>query len=148
MVKGRGQGHPVRMTHLFRVCGVVMSDVLRSYFSMGCAGGSRFFDASGGTFLQDASNGWSRRWTIRVPRRRGPGAGGQGPGAGGQGAEAGGRGQGARGQGPGAGGGGGGRGGGGGGGGAGGGGAGGGGRGAGGGGRGAGGRGPGAGGSI
>src|SRR5271157_1377944 len=85
MVKGRGQGRPVRVTHLFRVCGVVMSDVLRSYFSMGCAGGSRFFDASGGTFLRDASNGWSRRWTIRVPRSRGPGARGRGPGAGGRG---------------------------------------------------------------
>jgi len=44
-----------RVTHLFRACGVVNHEVLSSSFSMGCVDGSRFCDASGGTFLQDAS---------------------------------------------------------------------------------------------
>src|ERR1035441_4662630 len=44
-----------RVTHLFRACGVVNHEVLSSSFSTGCVGGSRFCDASGGTFLQDAS---------------------------------------------------------------------------------------------
>ena len=49
--------HPTRVTHLVRVCGVVIHDLLSPSFSMGCGGGSKLGDASGEPFWQDASPG-------------------------------------------------------------------------------------------
>jgi hypothetical protein len=46
--------------------GIIIYEVLSSFFSTGCGGGSRFCDAPGGTFLQDASHGWSGSPMIRV----------------------------------------------------------------------------------
>jgi hypothetical protein len=71
---GTGSARPVkqpnRVTHLFRVCRIIIFDGLSSFFSVGCDGGMTLGDALGGFFLQDASPGW------------GPGARGRGPGAG------------------------------------------------------------------
>jgi hypothetical protein len=55
---GSSSKRPTRVTHLFRVCGVVIRDVASLFVSVGCGGGPKVCDASGGVFPQVASHGW------------------------------------------------------------------------------------------